>query len=64
VSLEQTFERCAALCVGLTALTFGMPQGGIEGATAMAGLAGYILGRKAKYGPESKKVVDRIRLSI
>lgn len=63
---SSSLDKVTALCVGATAVGFGinMPTGSIEASVAAAGLIGFVVGRSEKFGPECKRVRAKIQESI
>jgi len=62
---ENGMERLAAVCVGTVSVTFGaLPQGALEVGVGAAGLAGFILGKSARFGPECARVRSRIQKRV
>ena len=59
--LEGTLDKLTALTIGATAIAFGAPTGLIEAGVGAAGLIGFVLGRREKFGPECAKVRARIQ---
>ena len=62
---ENGLERTAAICVGATSLAFGaLPSGVLETGVGLAGVAGFVLGKSQKFGPECARVRNRIRKKV
>lgn len=54
---ENGLERVAAVCVGATTAVYGLlPPGSVEVGIGLAGLAGFVLGKHQKFGPECARV--------
>ncbi len=63
--LANVLDKVTALCVGTTAVALsGGSVGAIEATVGAAGLIGFVIGRKAKFGPESARVRGRIQAEI
>lgn len=62
--IENSLEKVAALCVGATAMTFGVAPGVVEASVGAAGLIGFVLGRRQKFGPENHRVRQRIQAEL
>jgi tetratricopeptide (TPR) repeat protein len=58
--LEGALDKSVALCFGVGAMAFGSPGSVADTTVAAAGLIGFLLGQRQKFGPESA----RIRKSI
>lgn len=62
---ENGLERTVAVCVGTTAVSFGaLPSGVMEAAVGLAGLAGFVLGKSQKFGPECVRVRKRLQKQL
>ena len=62
---ENGLERSAAVCVGLGSVAFGAPPAGaLEAGIGLAGVAGFVLGRSAKFGPECARVRRGIQKKV
>ena len=62
---ENGLERVAAVCVGATSVAFGvLPQGAIEVGIGVAGLAGFVMNRSQRFGPECSRVRKYIQNEI
>ncbi len=62
---EKGFQSAAAICVGVTAMAFGAPPAGLaEGSTAAAGLIGFVLDRRSRFGPECPRVLKKLRARV
>ena len=62
---ENGLERIAALCVGSASIAFGaLPDGAIEAGVGLSGLAGFIIGRSQKFGPECGRVRRSIQMNL
>ena len=61
---DNGLGNTTALCVGLTSAAIGLPSGAIEASIGGAGLVGFVLGKKAKFGPECARVRKGIQKKI
>jgi tetratricopeptide (TPR) repeat protein len=62
--IEGSLDKITALCVGATAMAVGIPTGALEASVGAAGLIGFILGRQERFGPECRRVRQRIQARL
>jgi len=64
--LDQGLGNTASACVGLTSMAFGglgLPGVG-KAAIGLAGLTGFVLAKRQKFGPECERVRGRIQATL
>ncbi|MCB4771522.1 tetratricopeptide repeat protein [Ancylobacter sp. Lp-2] len=63
--LKTGLEKVAAVCVGAAALAFGTPPAGaMEVGIGTAALIGFVLDRREKFGPECRRVRERLQRDL
>ncbi len=63
---QNGLDKAAAVCFGAATMAFGGlgPPGTNEAGIGLAGLVGFVLGRKEKFGPECARVRARIQKKL